>query len=122
MEPSAVIELLSMEVDQIDSAMEFWLGASFAVILAVHFTTNSLDQRFKLTIALLYVLVTAISVFRILGDISQMNYLTGQLADAGIELPNEFSGVAMGLRLTLYALGSAATLAYVFYPGRQSPE
>jgi len=117
MEPSAVIELLGMEVEQIDSTMEFWLAASFAVILASHFARATLDMKLKIVMSLLYILVTAIAVFRILGDLEQLVFLSRFLQEAGVELPRSYSQIAMQLRFVLYGFGTVATLAYVFFSG-----
>lgn len=122
MEAAAVVELVSMEIDQINATTEFWLTCVFAVIAASHFARDSLNIYLRIIIVVLFSLVTAISVFSLLGDRQQILWLLGFLNEQNIQPPLEYSRLAILLRFLLFGVGSIATIGYVFYVGRANVE
>ena len=118
METAAIVELISMEIDQINATTEFWLACVFAVIAASHLARDSLNIYLRVTIVVLFSLVTAISVFGLIGDRQQIVWLLGFLDEQGVQPPITYSRLAILLRFVLFAVGSIATIGYVFYVGR----
>jgi hypothetical protein len=122
MEAAAVVELISMEIDQVNATTEFWLACVFAVIAASHFARDSLNIYLRFIIVVLFSLVTAISVFGLMGDRQQIVWLLGFLNEQSIQPPLEYSRLSILLRFLLFGVGSIATIGYVFYVGRANVE
>ena len=118
METAAIVELISMEIDQINATTEFWLTCVFAVIAASHLARDSLNIYLRVTIVVLFSLVTAISAFGLIGDRQQIVWLLGFLTEQGVEPPLTFSRLAILMRFALFTVGSVAAIGYVFYVGR----
>jgi len=122
MDAAAIIELVSMEIDQINASTEFWLGCVFAVIAASHFARDSLNIYLRIIIVVLFSLVTTISFFSLMGDRQQIVWLLGFLNEQNIQPPLEYSRLAILLRFLLFGVGSIVTIGYVFYVGRVNVE
>jgi hypothetical protein len=122
METAAIVELISMEIDQINATTEFWLTCVFAVIAAIHLARDSLNIYLRVAIVVLFSLVTAISVFGLIGDRQQIVWLLGLLDEQGVQPPLAYSRLAILLRFVLFAVGSAATIGYVFFVGRANAD
>ncbi|NNC54402.1 MAG: hypothetical protein HKO07_01630 [Pseudomonadales bacterium] len=120
MEASAVVELISMEIDQINATTEFWLACVFAVIAASHLARDSLNVYLRVIIVVLFALVTTISIYGLLGDRQQIVWLLGFLHEQNIDPPLTFSKISILLKFLLFGIGSIATVGYVFYVGRES--
>ena len=118
METATIVELISMEIDQINATTEFWLACVFAVIAASHLARDSLNIYLRVTMGVLFSLVTAISVFGLIGDRQQIVWLLSFLDEQGVQPPLTYSRLAILLRFVLFAVGSIATIGYVFYVGR----
>jgi hypothetical protein len=118
MEAAAIVALISMEIDQINATTEFWLTCVFAVIAASHLARDSLNIYLRVTMVLLFSLVTAISVFGLMGDRQQIVWLLGYLHEQGVQPPLTYRRLAILVRFVLFAVGSAATIGYVFFVGR----
>ena len=117
MEPSAVIELVAGEVDQMDAVFEFWLAGTFAVIVAIHAIRESLNARLKLLMAGLYIALTLIALFHTVGDSRQISYLNTFLQESANEYVNAggFAGAAaMLLRFALFTVGALCVVVFIF--------
>jgi hypothetical protein len=117
MEPSAVIELVAGEVDQMDAVFEFWLAGTFAVIVAIHAVRESLNPRLKLLMAGLYATLTLIALLHTIGDSLQITYLNSFLQESANEYVGAggFAGaLAMLLRYALFTVGALCVVVFIF--------
>jgi hypothetical protein len=118
MEAADALELMAIEVSQIDTAFQFWLGSTFAVIVAVHSVRENITTRLKLVVVFLYVLLAIYSMVKSVGDFQQLAYLAEIASSQGFELPNDFSAIAGMIRVALYLLGTISTVIYIWLPGK----
>jgi hypothetical protein len=117
MEAAEALELMAIEVSQIDTAFQFWLGSTFAVVVAIHTVRENITTRLKSIVVLLYVLLAMYSVIKSLGDFQQLTYLAEIASSEGYELPNDLSAIAGMIRVALYLLGTISTVVYIWLPG-----
>jgi len=116
-EAADALELMAGEVSQIDAAFQFWLASTFAVIVAAHSIRETMTNRLKATITLLYVLLAIYSLTKSLGDFHQLMYLADFAATQGYELPTELNSIAGVIRFLLYFVGTIAAVIFVWSPG-----
>jgi hypothetical protein len=119
MEAADALELMASEMAQIDAAFQFWLASTFAVIIAIHATRESIEIKLKTTITFLYVLLTIYSLVKTVGDFQQLSYLDSFVMASGVNLPNDISAIAGLLRFALYGLGSIATILYIWLSAKK---
>ncbi|MFT4873326.1 hypothetical protein [Congregibacter sp.] len=113
-----LFELLSIANDRVDSNFQFWMSASFAVLMAFYFAAGKIRGLIKWTVLLLYLSSTLMFLFRvqaagrmatrIRADLETMNseYLT---------VGAEASAIFIGAPLMLIAcLGTLATAYFCF--------
>ena len=114
MNEAAIRELLLMHVDQLDSAFEFWLTASFAVLIAIHMTKQTLSHNIKVLICLLYVSTSLIAVLLTIGDVLQIAEFTAQIDSSGDIAGAVPNSLAMILRFIVYLMGTIAISIAIF--------
>ena len=114
MEAAEALELMAAEVSQIDAAFQFWLGSTFAVLVAVHSIRESITTRLKSIVVLLYVLLAMYSVVKSIGDYQQLIYLAEIASSKGYELPGDFTSIAGLIRFALYLVGTISTIIYIW--------
>lgn len=112
MSESELHELIAMHVAQIDASFEFWLTISFAVLMAIHITGNSMKAALKRLLCCLYVAASLISIFLTLGDMIQAGEFVQQLDEPPSATP--FNAIAQGSRLVLYVIGTIAISVAIF--------
>ena len=96
---------------------EFWLVATFGVIVAIHATRESTIFRLKLMISFLYSALTVFALLDTIGSFMQIDYLfsliENDLFDPA-QLSNTPAMLASVLRLALYLVGSVIVLIFIF--------
>ena len=122
MEAAEALELMAGEMTQIDTAFQFWMGATFAVIVAVHTIRNSLDIRLRVTISMLYVFLALFSVLKTVGDFEQVSYFAGIAANAGHDISNSYLLAAGIFRYVIYGVGTIGAIIFVWMAGKESAD
>jgi hypothetical protein len=114
MSEAEIRELLLMHVDQLDSAFEFWLTASFAVVIAIHMTRQALSHNIRILICMLYLSTSLVAILLTIGDVSQIVVFTQEI-DPGGSLPGAISNfAALILRFVVYLVGTIAISIAIF--------
>jgi hypothetical protein len=103
-----------------DRIFEFWLTASFAVVVASHFISSSMSRGLALLMSSAYVLFSAAMAARFLIVSFKMNETQGRLVSIGESYPGELSQFVGILLVSLFAVGSVGVLAFVWRAYRQS--
>ena len=114
MSEAEIRELLLMHVDQLDSAFEFWLTASFAVLIAIHMTKEALSHKVRILICILYISTSLVAILLTIGDLSQILELAAQIDQDGSvagAIPNFLATI---LRFIVYLVGTIAISIAVF--------
>jgi hypothetical protein len=115
MSEAEIIEMMYESLGYADRNFEFWISASFAVILAFHFSGNKLTTLMYRLITFLYCSATILFVCRWAVAAMQYASFRMQLLDMGASI--QLSGNVMEGIITLaYAiviiLGTAGTLYF----------
>lgn len=112
-ETADLIELVLMQREALYSQMQFWLSATFAVILASFFAGSKLTGRYRLFVGLLYLLATAMTLAG-WGEIGEeIMMMFDELERRGISIDPPWSAIV--LRLSLIAIGATITLVFLFH-------
>jgi hypothetical protein len=107
-----LLELLHSHVNQVDSSFEFWLTATFAVIVAVHTTRESATFPLRILISTLYVSLSIIVMAHTWGDFQQIAAYQQQI---DIKPAGDFAnGIAVLVRAALYVVGTATAVVAIF--------
>ena len=107
-------ELMLITTEQIDSAFNIWMSATFAVLVAVHLVGSNLKRRVLVVIATMYSLFSLLYLCRIV-DSGSLAIMYG--TEIAVELPFGFwNGV---VRLLIFAIGTAATLYFIFRSSKE---
>lgn len=120
LETADLIELVLMQREAISSQLQFWLSATFAVILASFFAGSKLTGRYRLCVGLLYLLATAMTLAG-WGEIGEeLLMMFEELEKRGISIDPPWAAVI--LRFSLIALGAIITLIFLFHDRHQDAE
>ena len=111
-ETADLIELVLIMREPLGSQLQFWLTASFAVIVASFVAGSRLTVRFRVSIGLLYLLATAMTFAGWAAIGEELFVLYKELESRGVEL--EPPWMVAGLRLFLLILGTVLTLVFLY--------
>ena len=117
MNTADILQLVGGEIAQIDSGFEFWLVATFGVVVAIHAIRETILPRLKLMISLLYGALTLFALLETIGSLSQIEYLLSLIRDDQFDpeqLANLSAISSVILRLVIYVVGSISVLVFVF--------
>lgn len=103
-----------------DQVFEFWLTATFAVVVASNFMTGRLNRRLAGLIAAAYSFFSVAMLFRWMIASGQMLDKRDRLIVAGENYPLEASNIAGLLMIMTYAIGLVAALFFVWSAYRES--
>jgi hypothetical protein len=120
MDPIALRELIALESAQIDASFEYWLGASFAVVVAAHAARDSMSQLHKYVLSGAYLLFTIGTLVKFWADVSEIRHFNNLLLGTELDsytLPNVAAGYS---RIGMYIVFSSLVTAFVFFPGRKN--
>ena len=114
MSEAEIRELLLMHVDQLDSAFEFWLTASFAVLIAIHMTKQALSHNIRILICMLYLSTSFVAILLTIGDVFQIIEFTIEIDPDG-SIPGAIPNfIALILRFVVYVVGTVAISVAIF--------
>ena len=117
MDLAAIRELIALESVQVDASFEYWLGASFAVVVAAHTGRESMSKFLKRALSGAYLLFTLGTLIKFWADVSEIMHLNAFLLDTELDVatvPNRAAGFA---RIAMYIVFSAMVTAFVFFGG-----
>ena len=117
MDLAAIRELIALESAQIDASFEYWLGASFAVVVAAHAGRETMSKALKRALSGAYLLFTLGTLVKFWADLSEITHLNALLLDTELDVattPNLVAGVT---RIAMYIVFSAMVTAFVFFGG-----
>lgn len=103
-----------------DQILEFWLTASFAVVVASHFMSSNMGRRLALFLSSVYLLFSAVVAARYIIVASKMIEIRDQLIAAD---GSYFSGLTqfVGIALAaLFLLGCSGVLWFVWSTHKRS--
>ena len=107
-------ELMYASVDLMDRIFEFWLTASFAVVVASHYVSDRLTTRLATVLAALYGLISLQLVVRYFLAIRKMIETRDILVSRGETFALGAAGFAGSLVLATFAVGIVSVLAFVW--------
>jgi hypothetical protein len=115
MSESAIIEMMYESLGYADRNFEFWISASFAVILAFHFSGDRLTTLMYRLITFLYCSATILFVSR--WSLAAMQYASfrQQLLDMGSSIKvsgNVMEGIITLAYLMVIVLGTIGTIYF----------
>ncbi len=112
------LQTLLIEVDgTITDQFQFWMAATFAVVIASYTAGERLALWARVSIAVLYAAAVAMFYLRYRGSVGQMVEFVQQLRDLGVEM--EFSvppQIVGGLRRFVMFGGSILTIVLICKP------
>jgi len=121
MTESEIFEMMYESLSYADRNFEFWISASFAVILAFHFSGNSLSRLMHRLLTFLYLSATILFISRWLVAALQYASFRGQLValDTAIRISSDAMEILIFIAYILViGLGTAGT-AYFGYKSMQ---
>ena len=113
MSDSELHELACLALAQTDTSFQFWISATFAVIVVAHFASRHISGIFLALITFLYVLTTAILMTRI--TLAATMYRQYIAAIEQFPFPTELGPTFVILRTTILFVGTVSALAYLVY-------
>ena len=106
-----------------DSAMQFWISITFAVIVATHFVGKRIGRTMYVLMTSLYALVSLISIARYLGASARMILYTNALREGGEwPVPWIYTVVAGYGTFLLLVLGTFGTLYFMYTVRRDASD
>ena len=115
------IELIGVTTSNINNQFELWLTVTFAVIVASYLAGFRLSAGLRYLIATLYVLVSVLLMLMLLQAVQTADLLLG---DALTEMTwrEPLRMAIASLRFVVWALGTVATLVFIFRGHRSNAE
>ena len=117
MDPTAVRELIALESGQFDASFEYWLAASFAVVLAAHAARDSMVKVHRFTLSGVYVLFCLATAAKAWSDLNEIGQLNDLLVDTALNVNNLPNRVAVFARTAIYVVFSVVVTAFVLLSG-----
>jgi len=114
MEPSAILELIAGESAQVDSSFEYWLAASFAVVVAAHVGRGSFTASHRHMLSCVYLLFCVTTLTKFWADTDSISYYASLLQGTEFTV-NRTSNIVAGLaRVVMYLVGSVLVTAFIY--------
>ena len=111
------LQTLLIEVDgTITDQFQFWMAATFAVVIASYTAGERLALWARVSIAVLYAAAVAMFYLRYRGSVGQMVEFVQQLRDLGVEPFNLPPRIIGGLRRFVMFGGSMLTIVLICKP------
>ncbi len=107
-----IVELILMQRSSLDLQLQFWLTATFAVVAASFLAGTRLGQFYRILVAILYVIFTAMIMTRWAREGLEMVAMMDEIQSRG--LPFDLPVVSGALRFTLMVVGSGAALFFLY--------
>ena len=107
-------EALYAQLGAMDRIVEFWIGITFAVIVATFFAGNKLTRLMYALVTTMYGIVSAYLALRYLNASGKFTELQSQLISAGEWMPTGALNISVGfLSLAMYVVGTLGTLYFL---------
>ena len=110
-----VYELQLMTIELMNANIEFWLGTTFAVLVAFHFMSEKINRDIYIAASTIYGLSAIFFGIRYLNNVAIMRGFSSMLAEQGYDqLPSEFRlAVGFGV-IALFVIGTTGCLWYMW--------
>ena len=108
-------ELIYAILETLDRLFEFWLSASFAVIVAAHFMIGKLNRYLALFMSMAYSLFSFTLAFRFYSNGKKLSEFRDSLLSLGETLNPDASNFGGLLLFLTFFVGFLGTNAYVWY-------
>ena len=109
-------ELFYIVLETQDRFFEFWITATFAVIIACHLGSNILTRSFSVMISFMYVAFSINMIgrwFLAAGAVSR--YRNDMASQSGIQLNEQLIDLSRMLSTTTLLVGTTVTIFFVWY-------
>ena len=113
LETADLIELVLIQREALNSQLQFWISATFAVIAASFVAGPRLTTRYRLSIGLLYFLTTAMTLTGWAAAGEELMSMYAVLGSRGVTIDPPW--VSATLRLMLMVLGTMLTLVFLYH-------
>ncbi len=115
MSSAELVELSLLILDITDAQFQYWLAATFAVVVAAYTARDTISNRMGAVISVMYILVTFLFVLRYIQVSGNEAIYSMELIGRGvppIESPIGLAGLA-SLRLLVILVGSGIALWFL---------
>lgn len=119
MSEAEMIEMMYQALGYSDRNFEFWLSASFAVVLVFHFASNRLTTMMYRLITLLYISSTVLFISRWLVAGIQYSFFRNQLLDMNANIWMTGNGVEAVITISYLVVILGGTIGTILF-GRKS--
>ena len=109
--PAELLELIVLHESVIDSQLQFWMTATFAIVVATFAARDVLTHRMRLIVSGLYLVATFVFASRWLYEVLDILVFATALSDVGITLPVPWATIVG--RIVLMSFGTLVTLYFV---------
>ena len=117
-ETSDLIELALIQREALSAQLQFWLSATFAVIVASFVAGSRLTARYRLSIGLLYLLATAMTFAGWVESGEEIFSWYAELESRGIFFDAPIFTIV--LRFLLMTVGTVLTIVFLYQDRRPS--
>ena len=107
-----LIELVLIQRESITAQLQFWLSATFAVIVATFVAGSKLSARYRISIAVLYTLATLMTFAGWITNGRELLNIYTELQSRGLSIEAPWT-MAL-LQLLIIIIGTAVTLLFLF--------
>jgi hypothetical protein len=116
-----LLELMMILREDMGTQFQYWLSITFAILVARYIAGERFRMSWRIFAAVLYGLTTVVfSIGYYVGGLNFRNYL-GELGARG-DLWTGQSSILMGIRMTLFMVGTIGTLWFLFAPDSEKEE
>ena len=117
MDPASLRELVALESAQWDASFEYWLGASFAVVVAAHAARGSLLTRHRQMLCGVYVLFCIATFAKSWADVDEIARINDLIIDTGLSVVTVPNIIATIARYIIYLVFSVLVTVFIFQSG-----
>ena len=117
MDPTALRELIALESGQFDASFEYWIGASFAVVVAVHTARDSMLKFHRYTLCTVYILFCFVTTAKAAADLAEIAHINELLSGTALDVNTLPNRIAAFSRLVLYVVFSVVVVAFILMSG-----
>ncbi len=109
--PAELLEFIMLHESVIDSQLQFWMTATFAIVVASFAARDVLTHRMRLIVSGLYLVATFVFASRWLYEVLDILVYATALSDVGITMPAPLATIVG--RIVLMSFGTLVTVYFV---------
>ena len=109
--PAELLEFIMLHESVIDSQLQFWMTATFGIVVASFAARDVLTHRMRLIVSGLYLVATFVFASRWLYAVLDILVYATALSDVGITMPVPFATIVG--RIVLMSFGTLVTVYFV---------